>query len=82
MDPAQGFFNGRDEVFLVGCKVNKGVGYVFNARGRGGSSPEKVRSRSLGGVKTFMKSGKRFEGETKPGSAVVCAVWGVERGGE
>jgi hypothetical protein len=44
MGPAQDFFDGGDEVFLIGCKVSESVGYIINVRSRRGGSSEKVRS--------------------------------------
>jgi hypothetical protein len=80
--PAQDFFNSGDEVFLVGCEVSESVGYIFDTRSRGGCGSQKIRGRGLGGEEAVVNNSKSFKGETEPGGAVVCAVWGVEGGGE
>jgi hypothetical protein len=46
--PAQDFFYGGNEVFLVHCEVSEGIRDVFNFRSRGGGGAEKVGCGELG----------------------------------
>jgi hypothetical protein len=82
VSPAQDFFDGGDEIFLLRCKVSERIGDVFDVWGRGGRGAEEIRCGNLGREETFMEGGEGFKGKTEPSSAVVSPVRGVERSGE